>query len=185
MPANDANVDNQTASWDLATFGNQPAAYFSTVVQKSGFFFEGEDLCSREGHARGRPFISTIDIYSCYVVFAWQPPSPGEPYGKGYGAHVNLGCLLQSCTAKSKPLDQLTDSLKRHFPTGPVRVTVVGGQEGPETDVSTALKGYFPRDERRWKFSEHVLSAVTKAGLSGCALSEVDSSRLFPARRRR
>ena len=178
-----AENDAVTASWDLAAFGNQPSSYFSTIVQKSGFFFDGEDLCSCEGHARGRPFLSTIDIFCCLVVFAWQLPSPGEPCGKGFGAHVNIGCLLQSCKVNSKPgLAQLTDSLKRHFPDGPVQVSVVGGQEGKEMEGSMGLKAYFPKDEHHWMFSENVLSAVAKAGLSGCARSEVDCSRLFPAR---
>ena len=170
--------------WDSAPLGNQPASYFATVSRDSGFFFQREELCSTDGCARGKPFLSTANVYSCYAVFAWQPPMGGNVLGKGYGAHVDLSCLLNSCRPRphTPGLAQLTNSLKCHFPEGHVHITILGGQEGDQMDVSVALQQRFRSERKLWRFSTHVLSAITNAHLLGSSRADLDSSRLFPAR---
>ena len=147
----------------------------------------GEELCSLEGHARGRPFLSTIDISCCFVVFAWQPPAADGLCGKGYGVHIDHTCVLYSSGVYGKEprpgLRQLTDSLRRHFTDGgPVRVTVLGGMEGGQMDLMDDLATCFREDTDLRKCSNHVRFAVVNAGLPGCKLKETDVSRMFPGR---
>lgn len=177
------DLSSSTREWDDAPLGNQAQGYFRTLHDESSFFFQREELCSSDGCASSKNFLSTANVYSCFAVFAWSPPTAGECV-KGYGAHVDLGCLLDACRPRPhrSGLPQLTHSLKRHFGQREVRVTIAGGQEGDEMDESVALRGRFPGNKKLWRFSTHVLQVITNARLVGCGASQVVTSRLFPAR---